>query len=156
MKPTVCVIVAMLAAGSLTGGVAQETVSGVRPVFSAAARYHTADARILERAYLGCLESTNDGVVESAIAQTARMKLALPELPFEKMQAALGILSVNGRTATIRYKAYLAGLVFDDPAMFVREGEVEYSSSEQMFSALGQRLQSTLLGFSDRRYVRPE
>jgi hypothetical protein len=149
-------MVAMLAAGSLPGGVAQGTVPGVRPVFSAAARYHTADSRVLEHAYVGCLGSTNDGVVESAIAQAAWMKLALPDVPFKNIQAALGILSVNGGTATIRYKAYLAGLVFDDPAMFAREAAKEYSSSEHLFSALGQRLQSTLLGYSDRRYVRPE
>jgi hypothetical protein len=127
-----------------------------RPFFPPSARYQKADIRSLERSYVFALGSTNDGVVESAIAHVARIKLEVPSASMERVKAALGCLSVNGKTAGIRYRAYLAGLVFDDPKLFAQDAAKEFATSEEFFTALSGRLQTELLTAVNKTYVRPE
>jgi hypothetical protein len=153
MKRTTIVTAALLAAAT-TAGFAQ--MSAERPYFPAAERYQNVNTQSLERTFVFSLGSTNDGVVESAIAHVAKLKMELPNASMERVKAALGCLSVNGRTAGIRYRAYLAGLVFDDPKLFAKDASQNYANSEEFFAALSGRLQTELLGSIDRKYVRPE
>lgn len=127
-----------------------------RGVFASRSSHQRADLAKVERNYLACLQSLNDGVVESAIAQVAHLKLYCPDNCFAGLQGALNSLAVTGRTPAIRYKAYLAMLVFDQPAMFSKEQEGEYKTESQLFTAIGKRLQQSLIGYNDRKYVRPE
>jgi len=152
MKRSALVFAAALAA-SVTGGFAQ--ANDTPPCFSAPEKYQNADLGRLEVAYLYSLGSDNNGVVESAIAQVAWMQMARPDVQVNGLKAALGCLSVNGRTPSIRFKAYLAGLVIDDPSMFALEGEGEYGTDGELFSALSGRLQKALIG-QNSTYVRPE
>jgi hypothetical protein len=145
----------MMVAGASTAS-SQEKAGEERGVFASRSSHQRADLAKVERRYLACLQSLNDGVVESAIAQVAHLKLYCPGKCFAGLQGALSRLAVTGRTPAIRYKAYLAMLVFDHPAMFVNEQEAEYSTEGQLFTAIGKRLQQSLIGYSDRKYVRPE
>ena len=126
------------------------------PYFPAPERYQHINVKSLERSFIFALDSDNNGVVESAIAHVARLKIEVPSARMERVKAVLGNLSVNGRTVGIRYRAYLAGLVFDDPALFAEAGVRNFDTSEQFFTALSGRLQNALLTMADRKYVRPE
>lgn len=152
MKRSTFVVAALLSVAAAAP--AQSTAD--RPYFPAAEKYQNLDVRSLERSFVSALGSTNDGVVESAIAHVARLKMQVPSASMERVKAALGCLSVNGRTAGIRYRAYLAGLVFDDPGLFAKDAMQNFAGSEEFFTALSGRLQNELLGSVDRKYVRPE
>lgn len=154
MKRSVCVLAALMVAGA-TGMRAQDS-GDARPVFSAPERYARVGERTIDRAYARLLASGNDGVAESAIAQCVSATMALPEARFNNIRAALGSLAVNGRTASIRYKAYLAGLVLDNPSMVAGTSIGDFRNSQELFTALSGRLQSLLIGANDRKYVRPE
>jgi hypothetical protein len=106
--------------------------------------------------YFWSLSSTNTGVVEGALAQIAYISLCMPSFCTEEMTAAVASLAATGNTPAIRYRAYLTGLVIENPRMFAVERDGRYESGEQLFSALATRLQATLLTYSDRKYVRPE
>jgi hypothetical protein len=110
----------------------------------------------IERIYLDALCDKNDGVVESALAHITRLKLYRPCSTCQELHQKLHSLAVMGRTPAIRFRAYLADLVVDSPELFTGEQRAEYRDPEEMFAALSVRLQTSLLGLSDRKYVRPE
>jgi hypothetical protein len=51
----------------------------------------------------------------------------------------------------IRYKAYLAGLVYDSPSIFSSESGREYTRDEDLFAAVSMRAEKVLLGDSGHR-----
>lgn len=124
--------------------------------FSSPERHHSANLDKAAQQYARCLESCNTGVVESALAHVVLMKLYVPEKEFDGVREKIGSLSVNGCNPTIRYKAYLASLVYDDPELFAQERGQSFSDPEALFNSVSNRLQVTLLGSHDRKYVRPE
>ena len=156
MKPNRAILTTAVIMAAAMTAFSQSVNNGTPPVFSPADRYRVKDTLRLEKSYLACLQSENEGVVESSIAQSIWMKLSLPAARFEHAKAVLGSLSVNGRTPAIRYKAYLAGLVFDQPGMFAQEQGRTFETNEQLFTALSERLNALLLTYNDRKYVRPE
>ena len=143
MKRTALLLAALLTAAA-SNGTAQESADRSR--IAPAERYRHLDRGKLERNYIEGLRSDNNGVVESAIAQVIKMKMVMPEEEFTGLKAEFGRLSVGGRTAQMRYKAYLAGLVLDNVSIFTRECGREYETPEALFSAISNRLQSELLG----------
>jgi hypothetical protein len=45
-------------------------------------------------------------------------------------------IAVHAPSATVRYKASLAAIVFDHPGLFAREREAEYIDADHLFTAL--------------------
>jgi hypothetical protein len=130
--------------------------AGQTGYFSSREKHQSVDLDKIEFKYAMCLESCNTGVIESALAHAVQMKLYAPEKEFEVLHAKVNSLSVNGCNPMIRYKAYIAGLVYDNPEIFKSEQVERFESPEALFSSLSNRLQVTLLGAADRKYVRPE
>jgi hypothetical protein len=96
--------------------------------------------------YLECLESPNDGVVESGLAHIGRMKLYYPERRFPEIEKTVGLLATYGRTPALRYRAYLIGTLFTNPSAFSTEARSDFRSPDELFSAIAMKLQQTLLG----------
>ena len=152
MKRSMVLLTAFLAVSPIALN-AQTSNDSLR-YFPPPERFKSVDAGWFDRRYAPTLVSPNDGVVESGIAQSVNAKVALPGGEFTEIRKSLGSLAVCGRTASIRYKAYLAGLVFDDPSILVGMEVHRLRSSEELFASLSNRLQKVLLGFNDRKYVR--
>jgi hypothetical protein len=104
--------------------------------------------------FLMALSSENDGLVEAALSQVAYLALKLPECRPEEIRAAVGSLSVVGRTPAIRYKAYLALLVFENPEMFSAQRGGLYASDTEFFLDISRQVQKTLVGDASRKLVR--
>jgi len=96
--------------------------------------------------YAAALKSTNDGVVESAIAQIVFIRIGLPKLDLKTVEGTVTNLAENGRTPVIRYKAYLANIVFESPASFEKALNVETTNSDAFFAVIASQVQRTLLG----------
>lgn len=158
MKANTMLAAALLIGATTLPAIAQEqkTAKPDMPYFSSLASYQRANLPTLRKNYKACLGSENDGVVESAIAHVVRMKMYFKAEDFSDLKGAIDWLAVSGRTPGIRYKAYLASLVLDNPSWFKDECCKEYEGTEEMFTALSKRLQQTLIGYADRKYVRPE
>jgi hypothetical protein len=91
------------------------------------------------------LNSENNGLVESTLSIVTMMKLDLPSDDFPKIKERIDNLAVTGTTPVVRYKAYLAGAVFANPAMFKGESAHRYNNPDAFFSALAERMNKTLL-----------
>ena len=129
----------MLAAMILTGACSAPAANGPRPeaaYFSSAERHETASPAMIERNYLACLVSDNNGTVESAIAHLVKIKLDAPAYSSTKTRETLRKLAMEGRTQAIRYKAYLAGLVMDDPEGFRVSGCRSCETPRELFAAV--------------------
>jgi hypothetical protein len=147
MKPSTLAVAAVMITALASPASGQIAANASARTSAAPARYTGGEIRRFENNYVACLASANDGVVESAIANSVRMKWAIPAVEFDGIRSKLGTLAARGKTAAIRYKAYLAGLVYEDPATFALENARGYEFDEVLFAAVSARAQKALLGY---------
>jgi hypothetical protein len=90
--------------------------------------------------YLDCSE-----IVECGLAQIAMLKLAQPNCQNAMIKEKVDNLAMNGETPAIRYKAYITSMVFENPDLFVYEKYGNYECGDDLFRALSERMQQTIL-----------
>ncbi len=96
--------------------------------------------------YTLLLSSSNDGVVESAIAHLTYLKMGSPERELSDAKKVIARLSETGRTPIIRYKARLSMMVFESPELFADGIYASSSEGNEFFLEIASRVQKTLLG----------
>lgn len=104
----------------------------------------------LEKAAKGyglALRSDVDGVIESSITYVTVLRIAIPDMDLSSIREEIEDLSVNGCTPVIRYKAYLATMVFQDPQQFKGAVGAVSPESNQFFSSVAEQVSERLLGF---------
>jgi hypothetical protein len=121
---------------------------------SADQRYKNHDLGQVEQAYVGCLKSDNAGVVESGIGHAINVKLLFPSMEFTALKKGIDALTRSGASASIRYRAYLASLVFENPGMFSTIEKKVYDDPGVLVSAVASKTHITLLGKGEDIYVR--
>jgi hypothetical protein len=151
MKKQILVAALMFAVGVGPAYGQKDDASTERKILSCAAMCKKASLSSVEKNFSAALESENDGVVESALAHVTRMKLCLPARRFPRLEAVVADLAKSGRTPAIRYKAYIAVLVFDSPELFMAEQAAEFGTPDELYAAISHRLQTSLLGFTEAR-----
>ena len=133
------VILAALMVGAITG------LSHAQTFFPVLKNFSAADKERVDKGYAFALSADNIGLNESALAVVAMVKLDLPAEKFSMIKKEIDRLVTKGATPVIRYKAYLVGAVFANPAMFKEEGSRQYDDRDVLFSALAGRMTKVLL-----------
>jgi len=136
----------LLASLSATGQNLKPEEKTDTPSYGTVYSYEPSYLRRAEMNYAAALHSDCDGVVESAIAHTTMLRIVARWLDMSRVHSALVDLADNGRTPVIRYKAFLATAVFDNPAKFENTLMVKYTDSDQFFNAVASQVHKTLLG----------
>lgn len=113
--------------------------------FSDAQRHRSVDLTPVAQRYCESLRSENEGVVRSALAHATWMKLMVPERAFPSLQAEISGLVASGRTPEIRYRASLASLVFERPALFEGEASKNFEDGDDMFASVARRVSFSML-----------
>jgi hypothetical protein len=132
------------------------TATGQREYFSSLEAHQKTDLEKVACRYVQCFKTGNPGVIESALGHAVRMKLYVPEVKCPELRQEINSLAVMGTTPSIRYKAYLASLVFDSPKLFKEEAARQYKDPDDLFNTIASRLQVALLGSQHTKFVRPE
>jgi hypothetical protein len=145
MKTSSVILTAALVIGLTAGATAQ---GNGRAYISTSKNYSTEKIDKAAKNYTTSLNMENDGVVESALAQVAALKLVVPASEFAGLKARVAALVTSGRTPTVRYKASLALMVFENPEMFREIRGSHYSDGDQFFVALANRIQESLFAGS--------
>jgi hypothetical protein len=70
-----------------------------------------------KKSYLAALQSSNDGVVETAIGIVLQWHLLNPGEDLSQCERKINDLALNGKSSAIRFKASLASLVIDNPSI---------------------------------------
>ena len=113
--------------------------------FAPQGRYLQANLPLLEKAYLYSLESPIAGVVECAMREVARIKLANLAWESDALKGRLEQIAADGMTPAIRYKASLVRAIFDTPALFVAESTADFRTPSQLYLAVARRLEAGML-----------
>ena len=145
MKTLRVVAIGLLAGASIAA--AQSVRDGAaenRPYFSSITRYQMVDLETLQANILTNLGSDNYGVVESALAHAAHLRLARPDIDMTDIREAVVGLASEGPTAFIRYKAHLVSQVCCEPARFGSALEEVFGTGDEFFSSLGSKLQAKM------------
>ena len=145
MKAARTVATVIVMASVAVGANAQPQSAVESRQFAGVAAYQSCDLSRVEKAYLRSLDHANYGVVESAIGNVARLKIAQPECYSEELQDKLRSLAVEGPTPAIRYKAALASLLCDRPELFLIYKDTDFKTSEELFRTIAHRLEETTL-----------
>ena len=102
--------------------------------------YEECDLKKYEKNFLGSLDYPANEIIESGLAQVAMLKLAQPQTQCKKLKKKVDDLALHGATATVRYKAYLTGMVFEHPELFPYEKYGSYRDGDELFRVLSQQL----------------
>ena len=146
MKTQVGVLTVVIFAVSLgTGGRAQSQEAGEEWEFAPHVRYVQADLPRLEKAYIYALEFPLEGIVESALREVARVKVANLSWEADDLVERLDEISREGATPSIRYKASLVKAMFETPALFASEAGRDFRTPSQLYHAVARRLETDLL-----------
>lgn len=141
MKTSTAVVAMMLMAATATAG--DNANASNLSYFSDAATYKCINATKVINKYLSCLGSENEGVVESALAHVAMMKLMLPACDFRAVNAKVAEVSLKAASAETRYKAFLTKTVLEEPGMFVRIENARYNDADELLGALASKMSET-------------
>lgn len=96
--------------------------------------------------YEAGLKSGNVGVVEASITFSTFLRVADPQLDLSNIRQELEKVAVSGRTPALRYKAYLATMVFENPQAFKSAWAVEGPDGSRFFTAVADQVSKSLLG----------
>ncbi len=133
---------------SVAGMLAQGSASlagGDRSTLARLESYRECDFPKLEPRLLISLGHNVEGVVVGALREVAKIKLAQPTCTSERIASKVDDLVREGATPAIRFKAYLTSIVLSNPQTFAHEGEQEYQTDEQFFTAVARRLEELAL-----------
>ena len=108
--------------------------------FASPTSYSHANTAKAERGYMACIATANDGVVESALAHVAMMKLAIPENDYRLLKSRVAEVARTAASPETRYKAFLTGTVLENPDIFAGVARTGYESADELFGALASRL----------------
>lgn len=136
----------LLASVSASGQPNQKAVLHGTGSYAVTPAYNEAYVQKAVKTYATLLNSDNDGVVASAIAHLALIKIDMPDVELDGVRAKIADLVESGRTPAIRYKAYLASIVFQTPEMFRGGSKVGSTVSDTFFREIASRAQTSLLG----------
>jgi len=100
--------------------------------------------------YTQSLQHDNAGVVESCIFNLMHVKLLYPGADFSKSVRDLNRLILDGGTAAIRYKAFLAVNFFENTDWQGLVEGIRQDEREEAFSLLSQKANSQLLSLNNR------
>ena len=133
MKKQTMIAVAILTAAAYTGAMAQASPAAEQKVNKAMVNLVIA------------LRSDNVGLKESAIKQVAQIGIAYPGCTVGEARELIDSLMVHAGTPSVRYKAYLASSVCDNPGWFAKSANVESEKEffESVETQLHQRIYSS-------------
>ena len=89
---------------------------------------------------MSALSSTNSGVVESALAHVAMVKLTMPDCEMKSVKAGVTAIERKGATEELRYKAWVVRTLIDNPNLFAGTAKAGYEGPDALFAALASRL----------------
>ena len=140
MKKHTMVMTAMLAIAAYTGVTAQGL-----PAAGTSSKSRAYDCRA-EKALanlLTALRSENQGLTESAIMMVAEIKMLYPGNNIAETKDVIDSLSVHANVPSVRYKAYLASNVCDNPEWFAKKGNIK--SDGEFFDSVEAQLHERIL-----------
>ncbi len=146
MKQGVLVLAGMLLVGSVVPAAAQDNAA-TRALYNPGPYTHL-NVRCVVCNFESGLRSANDGVVESTLSHVLWLRLVRPDVNLAQLEDEIATLISSGRTPSIRYRASLASMVLDSPALFKGMADKSYETANELFARVSATAEQTLLGYN--------
>lgn len=114
-------------------------------IFARVDSYLHLNVQSMEKRYLASLDYPSQGVVEAAVREITRVKLAHPSSSMKPVEEKFKELASEGETLAIRYKSMLGLQVFENPDLFLDLAGRAFNTEDEMFTAISRRLEKSLL-----------
>jgi hypothetical protein len=98
----------------------------------------------------------NQGVVESALGHIAHIKVSGAPVDMSFLRPDIDRLTLTGSSPSTRTRAYVTGLLLDNPDLFATPEIRNATDGEELFEILGTVLQRSLAGYSELTYTHAE
>ena len=98
-----------------------------------------------EQNSLVTLDGDMNSLVESAIYNMILFKSNVPNWKFGEILDKLNELSIDGKTASIRYKAQLASLYINYPELFVGVNAKSGTNASEVFKEIANKIETKLI-----------
>jgi hypothetical protein len=141
MKKHTMILTAAIAIAAYAAVMAQESPSAA---VSSNARVSDYTAGKWFANLKAALRSENRGLTESAIMQVAKISMAYPGSKIAETKSVVDSLAIHANVASIRYKAYLASNVCDNPEWFAKKLTVK--SEDEFFELVDSQLHERIFG----------
>ena len=96
--------------------------------------------------YLIGARSDNEGLSESSLMETAKVKMLYPDANLQEIKSVADSLALNGSTPSLRYMAYLASNVLENPGWFGGKTAAGAETPDKFFASIATELQERVLG----------
>lgn len=129
-----------LAAVTIAMMIASASRASGQNYFSDSTTYASVGAINAAEAYKSALSSSNKGVVESALAHVAMIKLTVPDCEMRSVKASITTIETKGATEEMRYKAWVVRALMDNSKLFVGIKKAGYDEPDALFGALSSKM----------------
>jgi hypothetical protein len=146
MKYGVLILAGMFLMAATVPATAQESGTD-KALYNPGPYPHVNIKRIVKNFESG-LRSSNDGIQESTLSHIIWLRLVRPDANLEPLQDKIAELVSSGRTPSIRYRAALAEMVLDSPALFAGMATVSYTTANEVFATVSDVAKQTLIGYN--------
>lgn len=146
MKIGMLLVVAML---TLSVGRADAAAGDLGNAAKALSMMSQVQIENAKKCYLSCLESSNEGIVQSAIGIVLQWRFVNPGENLSKCERKINDLAVNGSSPAIRFKASLASLVMENPNL-VNFDVAACDDCGELFDAITTSVRQMVMGHSLR------
>ncbi len=92
------------------------------------------------------LTAANEGVTKSALSHIVKVRVANPSIGMDEAESAVKDLIVNGATPLVRYEAFLATAVMENPGLISKSECEGCMTPEKLFSTVAAKLQNANFG----------
>ena len=100
---------------------------------------------IAKKRYLACLESSNEGIIQSTLGIVLQWRVMTPREDFSSIEQKINDLALHGASPSIRFKAALASLVIENPAV-LNFNVADCQDCEELFEAITHSLRQMTIG----------
>jgi len=107
---------------------------------------HVCTTDMAKSNYIMALRSENEGLEESSLMQSAKVRILYPDVNFQEVKQVVDSLAVNGNTPTLRYEAYLASNVLENPSWFAKWDRQAMQDPDTFFVSVAAQLQERIFG----------
>lgn len=110
-------------------------------------KFDTEDKKIAfaKKNLLASIQSSNTGVVESALRITAQLKMQYPAQDVSEIVEVMDELWLNHQNGRVRYKAYIAKSICETPEWYAHNGSLSELFDDNFFSVASDRMKEQLL-----------
>ncbi|HLP14870.1 MAG TPA: hypothetical protein VK470_01355 [Bacteroidota bacterium] len=124
---------------------ATATFSQAQIVQSEQTKFSAADKHRIEQSLVRALSTPNNGVVNSALAIAAKLKLDHPTENFSNIMQEVSYLAEHSKVPMIRYRASLTEAVYNNPVSFKQIAAHQSNDQDTLFTALDDQMTAPTL-----------